>query len=100
MINLSNATYADLSNGTTELVSAAANTNGVIIHLAILLTVQGAGNSGYIKKGDDYIGRIQTADNTAHAIKLEKIFVPAGEKVEIHSSSASVQIIIYYEVLS
>ncbi len=94
--DLEGASYANISNATTTVVTAAANTDGVIIRLAAT-TVDGAG-TGYITAGGNYIA-YAAGGNTENLTRIENYIIPAGQAIIAHSSNVGSQTIIHYEVL-
>lgn len=94
--NLHNASYDSVNGASSTTVSAGANTNGILIHLA---HYSGFGNFGYyIQAGSNYLVR---EDGSGYSIndKLENIFIPAGVALTIYSEGASAHVGVWYEVL-
>lgn len=104
LTDLSGASHAiHTAASTAEIVSAAANVNGVIIRRAECTT---HGTSRSILMVDGKIlcsinGNAATSDSTGVHNCVENIFVPPGLKIEaqITSASAGRHVSIWYEVL-
>ncbi|WP_420724033.1 hypothetical protein [Hwanghaeella sp. LZ110] len=95
LTTLDGATYAAANNTTTEVVSAAANTDGVIVRLAGL---SAASNAAYVTAGGNYL--LNQYSNEPGKKMIENVFVPAGNAISISSAGAGSQTtFIWYEVL-
>ena len=99
LTDLTNASYAEAANTTVELVSAAGNTNGVIIRRADLLS-SGTNGSHLLADGD----RIGLPNGTASSFgsagtSAENIRIKSGVKVDITSNHSNYPGSVWYEVL-
>lgn len=90
--DLTGATYAEYANvGITQVVSAAANVNGIVIRHA---QVNGYGGTGYIAAGTNKILHAKTVQAS-----IRDIMIPAGQALNVYSDAAAVVINMFYQVL-
>ena len=103
LTTLEGASYASVSNASSTVVSAVANTAGVIIRQGV---VNGQGNSG--SRGEILIGGnllLSSHDSGTgtgvgyQVAQIHNFFVPAGNAVSINAATAASQAYIWYEVL-
>lgn len=80
--------------GTTELVSAAVNTRGVIIRTLCLAAI-GAMN-GHIQVGGVMLLRVPAA-NTEKVMPYE-VFVPAGRNIEAVATAGTITVGMTYDI--
>lgn len=92
---LENCSYAGITNASTEIVSAAANVNGIIIRAATIAT---SGNTATLSSDGEVVSRVMGASGTAQALFIENIFIPAGRNLLANTGSTS-SVYIWYEVL-
>jgi hypothetical protein len=92
---LENCSYAGITNASTEILSAAANVNGIIIRAATIAT---SGNTATLSSDGEVIARVMGASGTAQALFVENIFIPAGRNLLANTGSTS-SVYIWYEVL-
>lgn len=99
MTSLVNATFVQINNATTEVISAAENTKGVIIHWAFLSGT--SGEAAHIKVGGNLL--LEHLLQSGVSIKTEyikNIPLPAGVNVELYASgNANTKAVLWYEVL-
>ena len=104
--NLQNATYAERKTaGTTTVVSAGANTDGIIIHHAQIRGYEGFGYGANISAGASVVIGTTLNSSAAGSQFVETIndyFIPAGVALEINvGASVTTQAMgtIWYEVV-
>lgn len=91
---LAGASFASVTNSTTEVVSAAANTSGVVIRRGF---TEGGSSSGAASIEVDG-NRLVRSNGISGRDTVENYFVPAGNNIEIDAGASAVTYI-WYEVL-
>lgn len=99
LTTLEGATYAEARNETKTVVSAAENTNGVIIRLGHATSNVSTGFSE-IRVGDGVITLRYFSGGNILASEVRNIYVPAGVPVELFSNHQNYTATIWFEVLS
>lgn len=96
---LEGASFAQVSNATTTIVTAGANTSGIIIRSAHLVSTGGAGSTCALTvNANDLINLATTvAGNLEETIK--DIFIPAGWALAATTNGAGNKVSVFYEVL-
>lgn len=97
LITLQGASYAIANNSSETLVTAAANTNGVIIRRADLVTYSATLYSQVTVDGDPINLKSLMSERSWQTI--ENYFIPAGTEVVLYSSAANYSGQAWYEVL-
>lgn len=97
LTTLAGASYASVSGSSSTVVTAGANTNGVIIRFAQVVN-GGSGNCSLSIDGNVVI-RCDGGSAGLQREQIRDIFVPAGQAVAIQSSVAAARVHILYEVL-
>lgn len=103
LTTLQGAAHAQVANANTELVSAAANTKGIIIRRMFwtkLLTATTA-SQGWVRAGANLIEHCWYDSTLGMSGRgMLNTFIPAGQSLSIETNSAVLAGIISYEVLT
>lgn len=99
LTSLAGTTYAEVVTATTvTVVSAAANTGGIIIRIG---ATQGSASSveAAILVDDNPILRSKGFSAFNYGLQIKDIFVPAGSSLKLYSSAITAQAFVWYEAL-
>lgn len=95
---LLNASFASVNNATSTVVTAVANTAGVVVRSA---QISGFGNStsAYVRAGSNDILQLFYNGGAHQHAEIRDIIIPAGVALTINSSATSMDTDIWYEVI-
>lgn len=97
-IDMTNASYGSAINSTTTLVTAVANTSGIIVFKGIIN--DGGSGTGSVKFGGNPIIGADFAGTATYRESLETpLLLPSGSALVVESTSANVKVHVWYEVL-
>ncbi len=100
LTDLTNATDALVTNATTTLVTAGANTNGILLRLGMVsFSADATTKTGYLSIGGNYIIYHQASSQLAKVEQVRDILLPAGQALVASASNASTYVSAWYEVL-
>lgn len=102
LTDLTGASYANIVNATTTIVTSGANVNGVIIRVANISGRQASGNSAHLLVGGNKL--LSVTDHTSTTVTsgnvhIKDIYVPPGVEISAVSSSLNIEVSVFYEVL-
>lgn len=99
LTTLEGASFIEVDNATTTIVTAGANTNGIIVRHAYALD----GGTGYSYLLAD--GKILVGSDTSGTLAgwpmndIQNFFIPAGVSLSASSTNAGNSVFVWYEVL-
>lgn len=102
LTTLAGASYAEVSNGTTVVVAAGANLNGIVLRRGFITSSANiSGVAASIKFGTQHLLALIGNSVTAGVFcqSLENIFLPAGTSLTITTAGTYATAGIWYEVL-
>lgn len=98
MQNLKNAVFERINDATTEVVSAAENTKGVMIHF-ITISAR-SGDNTFVRVGADGFLYYGNPSANADILHITDKLIPAGTAITISAQGGNSFICIGFEVLS